>query len=764
MIDTDPATKVAMKVFAQFQIIWKKSDHFRVLSLVLMLYLCGYFRLSLWIPGLIGYAMIYSHHKQLDVLHKQLQSKYVHYDKHPQLVQNLITNVPKWIQHGEWEKCRFLNNMLEILWPQLKEATEKAIRESVGPMLYEVRPGGVSKLELDVVDLGDAPLRIEAVKVISKEDAVDEVIMDLQINLSGGDTTVSISAGNKVVSILAALKYIEFRGTLRVILWRLFDDWPLFNAIRLAFIEPPVLKYKLTAGKVPLSNIPGFEGWLTDLVHDSLSETMVWPNEMIIHLDADPENAEANKHPKGVLTVRIIEAKDLQNKDLFGKSDPMATVWLNKPKLKTRTKKSTLNPVWNEVFEFTVFDKVAENLNVSIENVNMASKNEPLGNVVIDLKDLKPRVTVHQWHKLKNIKSGKIHIELFYRPFIKKSTINVNEINLNETSSPKSADNNVFDKRAMGSDDINPPYLSPQKPKRNGNRNGSRTYSIDQKPTTPRSISRSFALAIGQSPSASDSDSLLTQSDDHSVISPLRPNGRQQARSLHDGLSTLNRPANRLSGPPDMVRSASSLKKMPKIRTSELPDGGDRKTTDKIKARFKKLVPHDKGSPNMERTFDGIIRVNVISASNLQAENRDGTSDPFVFIRMGDRRLKTCTKTKTCDPIWDEQFQIKVSAKEIQYGVLEFVVKDYDKLFKNSKLGRLSIPVKNIMAAEQLIRKEYQLEDTKTGTITLELEILSVYSASEIEVKSKFRLTDDQSYPSERIGRKYSGSIEAPSP
>ena len=64
--------------------------------------------------------------------------------------------------------------------------------------------------------------------------------------------------------------------------------------------------------------------------------------------------------------------------------------------------------------------------------------------------------------------------------------------------------------------------------------------------------------------------------------------------------------------------------------------------------------------------------------------------------------------------------------------MLEFTVKDHDKWTKNSTIGTLEIAISDVLKADDKINKQYKLENAKTGYIYLALELLSVYSSTEI--------------------------------
>ena len=54
----------------------------------------------------------------------------------------------------------------------------------------------------------------------------------------------------------------------------------------------------------------------------------------------------------GKVEVAVVGARNLHNKETFGKSDPYVVVHGGGRKYKTSTKSSTLKPEWGDAFSF----------------------------------------------------------------------------------------------------------------------------------------------------------------------------------------------------------------------------------------------------------------------------------------------------------------------------------------------------------------------------------------------------------------------------
>ncbi|XP_051167354.1 synaptotagmin-7 isoform X2 [Leptopilina boulardi] len=128
-------------------------------------------------------------------------------------------------------------------------------------------------------------------------------------------------------------------------------------------------------------------------------------------------------HPSNsLLTIQLIKARNLKAKDINGKSDPYVKVWLYVAEKKIEKKKTpifkcTLNPVFNETFNFDLtWDKFRDcYLDVMVMDFDNIGRNELIGHIILGGKNgsgvsetkhwqemiTKPKQTVTLWHRLK---------------------------------------------------------------------------------------------------------------------------------------------------------------------------------------------------------------------------------------------------------------------------------------------------------------------------------------------------------------------------
>nr|DBA30356.1 TPA: hypothetical protein GDO54_006350 [Pyxicephalus adspersus]DBA30357.1 TPA: hypothetical protein GDO54_006350 [Pyxicephalus adspersus] len=138
-----------------------------------------------------------------------------------------------------------------------------------------------------------------------------------------------------------------------------------------------------------------------------------------------------------LLLVKILKALELPAKDLCGTSDPYVKIYLlpdRKKKFQTRVHRKTLNPVFDETFQFPVaYDQLSNRkLHFSVYDFDRFSRHDMIGEVILDnlfeVSDLSREATV--WKDIhcattESIDLGEIMYSLCYLPTAGRMTLTV---------------------------------------------------------------------------------------------------------------------------------------------------------------------------------------------------------------------------------------------------------------------------------------------------------------------------------------------------
>ncbi|KAA0196018.1 E3 ubiquitin-protein ligase Nedd-4 [Fasciolopsis buskii] len=136
-----------------------------------------------------------------------------------------------------------------------------------------------------------------------------------------------------------------------------------------------------------------------------------------------------------LLKIRVIKARDLMKKDIFGASDPYCKILLYKNNrstsivcspVQTRTVKRSLNPVWNEEIIFRV-NPFENRLVFELFDENRITRDDFLGVVSLPLAQLEigtegsgqrlvPRCFVLHPRSSRSRIRGNLHLYLVYLP------------------------------------------------------------------------------------------------------------------------------------------------------------------------------------------------------------------------------------------------------------------------------------------------------------------------------------------------------------
>ncbi|XP_068958927.1 synaptotagmin-10 [Petaurus breviceps papuanus] len=138
-----------------------------------------------------------------------------------------------------------------------------------------------------------------------------------------------------------------------------------------------------------------------------------------------------------LLVVSIIKALDLPAKDFTGTSDPYVKIYLlpdRKKKFQTRVHRKTLNPLFEETFQFPVaYDQLNNRkLHFSVYDFDRFSRHDMIGEVIVDnffeVSDLSKEASV--WKDIhcattESIDLGEIMFSLCYLPTAGRMTLTV---------------------------------------------------------------------------------------------------------------------------------------------------------------------------------------------------------------------------------------------------------------------------------------------------------------------------------------------------
>ncbi|KAK9141764.1 hypothetical protein Syun_011164 [Stephania yunnanensis] len=307
---------------------------------------------------------------------------------------------PSWVVFSQREKLNWLNEHLSKIWPYVDEAVSELVRSSVEPVLEQYRPVILSSLKFKKFTLGTVAPQFTGVCII--EDGEPGVSMELDMQWDGNPSIILDINTRLGVALPIQVKNIGFTGVFRLIFKPLVDELPCFGAISYSLRE---------------------KGTIRDAIEDSIT----WPVRKIVPiLPGDYSDLELK--PVGALEVKLVQAKELSNKDIIGKSDPFAILYVRPLRDRTKTSKTInnqLNPIWNEHFDFVVEDASTQNLTVKIFDDEGIQASELIGCAQMRIKDLEPGKVKDVWLKLvkdlevqRDTKNrGQVHLELLYVPY-----------------------------------------------------------------------------------------------------------------------------------------------------------------------------------------------------------------------------------------------------------------------------------------------------------------------------------------------------------
>ncbi|XP_019440707.1 PREDICTED: synaptotagmin-5-like isoform X2 [Lupinus angustifolius] len=332
---------------------------------------------------------------------------------------------PSWVVFSQSQKLNWFNSHLTKIWPYVNEAASELIKTSVEPILEQYRPFILSSLKFSKLTLGTVAPQFTGVSII--EDGGEGVTLELEMNWDGNPSIILDIKTLIGVALPVQVKNIGFTGVFRLIFKPLVDEFPGFGAVSYSLRQKKKLDFTLKVIGGDMSTIPGLSNAIEEAIRDAVEDSITWPVRKVIPiLPGDYSDLELK--PVGILEVKLVQAKDLTNKDFIGKSDPYAVLFVRPIRDRTETSKTIdndLNPIWNEHFEFIVEDVSTQHLTVKVHDSEGLGLSDLIGCAHIRLSELQPGKVKDVWLKLvkdleiqrDNKNRGKVHLELLYYPF-----------------------------------------------------------------------------------------------------------------------------------------------------------------------------------------------------------------------------------------------------------------------------------------------------------------------------------------------------------
>lgn len=131
---------------------------------------------------------------------------------------------------------------------------------------------------------------------------------------------------------------------------------------------------------------------------------------LVVPLGVNVDTSDLELKPQGRLSVTVIKAISLKNKELIGKSDPYVVLYVRPMfKVKTQVIDDNLNPEWNETFELIVEDKETQSVIFEVYDEDRLQQDKKLGVAKLAVNNLEfenpreiPLKLLHSVDPLKN--------------------------------------------------------------------------------------------------------------------------------------------------------------------------------------------------------------------------------------------------------------------------------------------------------------------------------------------------------------------------
>ncbi len=403
----------------------------------------------------------------------------------------------------------------------------------------------------------------------------------------------------------------------------------------------------------------------------------------------------------GHLIVDLIAGFNLLSADLNGLSDPFALLIVSGAEKKSNKQLKTLNPLWNERFEFEVTDFQKDSLLVKVFDWDRIGSDEPLGDVMIPLRSLQYELSkgrIEKEFKLEHTSTGSIRLGMEF--FTTEGVL------------------------------IAPP--DPIKPRGSEIRSGTieeETNEVKQQNQQETKSEQKIETISEDKNESEEAKAVEAQNhseelkhEDHEINQSFNQDHKEAESVAHHSSLVDSTPSKSSAFPSHPTPVNLSLESSSAVDNSSSRPTHVRRYSPSESLRLPSTIHTD---PN---SLQGFLIIDVLGASNLPSNSADGTVDCYAKVQFGSTRVHTKVLKRTAEPRWNETFKIPLHAAELAHpehenAILSVRVKVWHQFTPNQRVGgvefRLSDLLDHVPSPQSIFNLLHPVTKKPTGSIVL---------------------------------------------
>lgn len=222
------------------------------------------------------------------------------------------------------ESMNWLNLMIKIFYETNRNSIFLGTKETLDPLLADVKPGYISKIALTQFDFGSSTPVIEGVTGSETQSepqttpsgAPDDTfvpkrfyILEMRPVISSNDFKMMFKVEFKFknISIDVLLKDVHYCGKCKIVVeLDKSKSFPCVNRVFITLMERPKVDFNIEfLTSLDIDLLPGLKDWIRNIIEDSVAKMLVFPGR--IYLDFQKEHIQTMIIPRNpILAIGVL--------------------------------------------------------------------------------------------------------------------------------------------------------------------------------------------------------------------------------------------------------------------------------------------------------------------------------------------------------------------------------------------------------------------------------------------------------------------------